>query len=64
MDAVIFDEQSKRWINFTRDGDATFTTNRAEASVVDPSQLNAYIRDYELVYLEENLVTEPADTTA
>ena len=61
IDAVIFDKQSQRWVKLTPDGDATFTTNRSEASVVDPSQLKAYIRDYELDYLEGSLVTEPAD---
>ena len=60
-DAVIFDKQSQRWVKFTPDGDVSFTTNRVEASIVDPDQLKVYIRDYELNYLEGSLVTEPVE---
>jgi hypothetical protein len=61
IDAVIFDKQSQRWVKFTPDGGVSFTTERAEASIIDPEQLNAYIRDYELNYLEGSLVTEPVE---
>ena len=42
-------------------GDVTFTSDKREASRIDHRQLQAYIRDYELAYLEHSLVTEPAD---
>jgi hypothetical protein len=63
IDAVIFDKLSEKWVKFMPDGDVSFTDNKREASVVDPNQLSAYIRDYELNYLAGSLVTEPANAT-
>lgn len=61
VDAVIFDKSSERWVKFTPVGDVTFTSDKREASRIDPRQLKAYIRDYELAYLEDSLTAEPAD---
>jgi hypothetical protein len=57
--AVVFDKISGKWLKCTPDGGSTFVSDKAQASEIDPSQLEAYIRDYELEYLRYSLVTEP-----
>jgi len=57
--AVVFDTASGKWLKCMPDGGSTFVSDRTQASQIDPSQLEAYIRDYELEYLRYSLVTEP-----
>jgi hypothetical protein len=39
-------------------------SDKAEASQIDRSQLEAYIRDYELEYLRSSLVREPVQAAS
>jgi len=59
--AVVFDKASGKWLKCTPDGGSMFVSDKALASEIDPSQLEAYIRDYELEYLRYSLVTEPVE---
>jgi hypothetical protein len=62
--AVVFDKSSGKWLKCMPDGGSTFVSDKAQASQIDPSQLEAYIRDYELEYLRYSLVTEPVQAGA
>jgi hypothetical protein len=62
--AVVFDKGSGKWLKCTPDGGSRFVSDKAQASEIDPSQLEAYIRDYELEYLRYSLVTEPVARAA
>jgi hypothetical protein len=53
-----------KWLKCTPDGGSQFVSDKAQASEIDPSQLEAYIRDYELEYLRNSLVTEPVAPAA
>lgn len=59
--AVIFDTASGKWLKCTPDGGSMFVSDQAQASKVDASQLEAYIRGHELEYLRYSLVTQPAE---
>jgi hypothetical protein len=62
--AVVFDKASGKWLKCTPDGGSQFVSDKTQASEIDPSQLEAYIRDYELEYLRNSLVTEPVAPAA
>lgn len=59
--AVVFDKASGKWLKCTPDGGSTFVSDRAQASEIDPSELEAHIRSYELEYLRYSLVTQPVE---
>jgi hypothetical protein len=59
--AVVFDKASGKWLKCMPDGGSVFVSDKAQASEIDPSQLEAYIRDYELEYLRYSLVIEPVE---
>jgi hypothetical protein len=59
--AVIYDKASGKWLKCTPDGGSIFVDDKAQASRIDASQLEAYIRGHELEYLRYSLVTQPAE---
>lgn len=56
MFSQIYDSSSARWIRLTPDGGTELTPDRARASVIHSSQLDSYVRNYELEYLRNDLV--------
>lgn len=59
--AVIFDTASGQWLKRTPDGGMIFVADKSQASEIEPSELQACIRSYELEYLRYSLVTQPID---
>lgn len=60
--AVVFDTASGKWLRFTPDGGSVFVSDKAQASRIYGSQLEAYIRGHELEYLRYSLVAQPLVT--
>ena len=56
MFSQIYDSVSAMWIRLTPDGGTELTPDRGKASVIYSTQLDSYVRNYELEYLRNSLV--------
>ena len=61
MNAIIFETVSQQWVRLDSEGDAFFTQDKNQASVIESTQLEAYIRNYELDFVRNSLELEAVD---
>lgn len=61
MQAHLFDKASRQWVRIDSEGDALLTPDRTKASIIESTQLDSYIRNYELDYLKGSLEVQPLE---